>query len=119
MGDGTWYQLIEKVMLMNDDSWDNTVQLTWAWPPSGHDDYDTVDKYTSYDFFVTKGQDIPDCRALNRVFDSGFGDNCGYPFYLWTKQYVYFPVTYDGNESVASAPRKPIRWVRGHVGGGA
>jgi len=31
----------------------------------------------------------------------------GKPFTLWTKDYVYFPLTYNGYDSAGYAPRNP------------
>lgn len=48
-----------------------------------------------------------DEAGLDRVFDSGFGSPEGQPFTLWTTRRVYFPLEYDGAESVGSASRDP------------
>ena len=57
-----------------------------------------------------------DDAGLDRKFDSGFGGPEGLPFTLWTTARVYFPVQYDGAESVASAPRNPCSEAMDHVG---
>jgi hypothetical protein len=54
---------------------------------------------------------------LLKKFDSGYGMPEGCPFTLWTKNRVYFPVTYDGAESVQSVPRNPSSDKSGHFGG--
>lgn len=48
-----------------------------------------------------------DDDGLDKKFDSGFGGSEGEPFTLWTDNYVYFPVVYDGAESCGSVPRNP------------
>lgn len=54
-------------------------------------------------------------EILDVEFEDGFGSPEGKPFTLWTEQRVYFPVEYDGAESVASAPRNPCDEVMEHV----
>ena len=56
-------------------------------------------------------------EALDEEFDDNYGLPCGKPFTLWIENRVYFPVTYDGAESVASVPRAPCDEVVEHVGG--
>lgn len=41
----------------------------------------------------------------------------GLPVLAWTETRVYFPVSYDGVESMASAPRDPTPEGQSHVGG--
>jgi hypothetical protein len=50
-------------------------------------------------------------------FYAGYGSSRGAPFTLWTMARVYFPVTYDGKESVKSVPRDPCDELTDHVGG--
>ncbi len=49
---------------------------------------------------------------------TGYFENCGVPFTAWTEDRVYFPVTYDGDERIGSAPRNPINEATEHFGGG-
>lgn len=58
-----------------------------------------------------------DSDGMTRPFDNGYGCSEGCPFTLWTATRVYFPVTYDGAESVGSAPRNPCAEATRHVGG--
>jgi hypothetical protein len=44
---------------------------------------------------------------LREKFDAGFGGTNGKPFTAWGKDWVYFPLEYDGAESVGHAPRNP------------
>lgn len=55
--------------------------------------------------------------GLNKEFDDGYGLSEGEPFTAWGEKYVYFPVVYDGAESVGSAPRDPSDEKCSHVGG--
>ena len=48
--------------------------------------------------------------------DAGFGIENGPPFTVWTFERVYFPVVYDGAESVRSVSRDPNRVATKHVG---
>lgn len=51
-------------------------------------------------------------------FDSGFGEVEGIPFTAWTEKRVYFPVKYDGSESVSSVARFPDGIPTMHIGMG-
>lgn len=55
---------------------------------------------------------------LDVRFDSGYGLPEGKPFTAWTERRVYFPICYDGAESVGSAPRNPCDEATEHQGGG-
>lgn len=59
----------------------------------------------------------PDEAALDVVFDDGYGGAEGPAFLVWTEEYVYFPVVYDGAEWVGRAPRNPRADGQRHVGG--
>lgn len=54
---------------------------------------------------------------LDVEFDDGFGMPEGKPFTAWTETRVYFPVCYDGAETVSSAPRNPCDEAHNHRGG--
>ena len=55
---------------------------------------------------------------LRRPFPVGFGRVCRSPFTLWTVRHVYFPVSYDGRESVGFLARHPDGRPTAHRGGG-
>lgn len=59
----------------------------------------------------------PDASVLDVEFDDGYGAPEGKPFLIWTEEFVYFPVCYDGSERVGSAPRNPRPEGQSHVGG--
>lgn len=46
-------------------------------------------------------------EQMEAVFDNDFGGPEGCPFTAWTTDRVFFPICYDGLESVGSAPRNP------------
>ena len=55
----------------------------------------------------------------DKKFNCGFGGVEGVPFILYTSNYIYFPVCYDGSEWVESVPRHPDdSWTPRHFGGG-
>lgn len=54
---------------------------------------------------------------LSALFDAGFGSAEGKPFTLWTKRRVYFPVEYDGSETVRSVARNPDEVPTEHISG--
>ena len=57
-------------------------------------------------------------EELDVEFDDSYGIYEGKPFTAWSKEYVYFPVGYDGSESVGRAPRNPRNEICEHFGGG-
>jgi len=57
-------------------------------------------------------------KELDVEFDDEYGSVEGKPFYAWSKDYVYFPVCYDGAESVGAMPRNPSKDEPVHYGGG-
>lgn len=54
---------------------------------------------------------------LTTFFDAGVGSPNGSIFTAWGDKYVYFPVCYDGYESVGYAPRNPCEESTTHQGG--
>ena len=50
-------------------------------------------------------------------FDDGYGGSEGKDFTAWSKDYVYFPVVYDGLEWVGRVPRNPCDQASNHHGG--
>lgn len=60
----------------------------------------------------------PDESVLDVQFDAGYGGTEGPDFLAWSETHVYFPVCYDGAESVGAAPRNPTSKGQPHVGGG-
>jgi len=55
-------------------------------------------------------------EELDVEFDISFGLKEGKPFTAWSKDWVYFPVQYDGSEWVTSVPRNPCEYKTEHVG---
>lgn len=55
--------------------------------------------------------------GLDTEFDDGYGGPEGDFFTLWTDEYVYFPIVYDGAEWCGSAPRNPCNVALSHQGG--
>ncbi|MDP2371897.1 hypothetical protein [Rhodoferax sp.] len=55
---------------------------------------------------------------MTNEFDAGYGGVRGCPFTVWTKTSVYFPLCYDGAESVGRVSRNPDGKPTGHQGGG-
>ena len=51
-------------------------------------------------------------------FDATYGNIEGRPFTVWTQRRVYFPVGYDGRESVGSVSRNIDMQPTSHIGGG-
>lgn len=71
----------------------------------------TRDKFEHLQFVIDEGE-------LDRKFDNGFGGEEGAPFTAWSKDFVYFPICYDGSEWVGYAPRNPCDVKMAHQGGG-
>ena len=55
---------------------------------------------------------------MAKEFDSGYGGTEGCAFTVWTTRSVYFPICYDGAESVGRAARNPDGKPTEHQGGG-
>lgn len=74
--------------------------------------------------FIAVGEDLLSWqKALQNPqfkswFHPGFGGVEGVAFTAWSKDWVYFPVCYDGKEWVARVPRNPCTHITEHVGGG-
>lgn len=56
-------------------------------------------------------------EELKRKFYDGYGREEGASFTAWGKKWVYFPISYDGSESVGRAPRNPCDISMHHQGG--
>ena len=56
-------------------------------------------------------------EEMNRQFDGGYGGSEGTPFTAWSRDWVFFPVVYDGSEWVGYAPRNPCDIKTKHQGG--
>jgi len=73
----SWLDLISEEMNEHNDSWESFVSCTLTIP------------------------------ELVVPFSNGYGGPEGEPFCLWTKNRVYFPLEYDGEEGVGSVSREP------------
>jgi hypothetical protein len=56
-------------------------------------------------------------KELEEEFNSGYGGSEGRHFTAWGKNWVYFPIVYDGAEWVGHAPRNPCNISMAHQGG--
>jgi hypothetical protein len=54
---------------------------------------------------------------IDDEFEDGYGGTQGCEFQLWTTNYVYFPICYDGSEWVGSANRHVVNASLAHQGG--
>ena len=52
---------------------------------------------------------------MTNEFDDGFGTAEGIPFTVWTHNTVYFPVEYDGSDTVGSVARNPDGKATVHI----
>ena len=69
------------------------------------------DKFESLSINIKEG-------GLDEEFDDGFGLEMGCHFTAWSDDWVYFPLSYDGEEWCGSVPRYPTSNVRmEHQGG--
>ena len=75
------------------------------------------------DAFKTTGDTLESIETtlsaeeLEKEFDNGYGGAEGSEFTAWSKDWVYFPVVYDGVEWVGYAPRNPCEIETEHWGG--
>ena len=90
-----WYQLIERQLEKVGDSFQNFIALYYKGKFLIN-----VDKMTEL--------------LKENIFDSTYGHLDGLPFTLWTNEYVYFPLKYDGSEYVGFAPRNPAMMSMDH-----
>lgn len=56
-------------------------------------------------------------EEMLKMFDADYGSPEGIPFTDWSRKYVYFPLCYDGSESVGFVSRKPDGKPTDHWGG--
>lgn len=84
----TWHELISKSLQDNKESWDDVESMI---PKKG--------------------------KWLEYLFDDDSFSIEGVPFTIWTKNNVYFPACYDGNEWVESVSRNPNNIPTKHIGG--
>jgi len=54
---------------------------------------------------------------MKENFSSGYGGTEGVAFTAWGKNWVYFPICYDGAEWIGHAPRNPCDTSMEHQGG--
>lgn len=59
-----------------------------------------------------------DEAGLKEEFDADYGEKSGKPFTAWGVNWVYFPLSNDGLESVGHAPRNPCKIAMEHQGNG-
>jgi len=84
----TWRELIAEAMELNGETWDDVDSI--ALEPGD---------------------------SLDVEFDNGYGGEEGCKFTVWTENYVYFPLCYDGSEWCGSASRNPNDVAMSHQGG--
>jgi len=78
---------------------------------------DKIEQVAVNDQLMTWRKALKD-PAFTKWFYEGFGNADGEPFTAWSKEWVYFPVQYDGRESVGRVPRNPCAIMTEHFGGG-
>ena len=96
----TWRELIEQTMEENGDDWSNVVEYKLA-------------KNT----WEEGDQTLLPPEELDRDFHCSYGGTEGAFFTLWSREFVYFPICYDGAEWCGSAPRNPCNVALEHQGG--
>ena len=98
----TWKQLIQEKMEDNSETYAD-IEYQSAIPQWRELLYDLRQSDTNWD-------------AVE--FDNGHGDLAGFSFIVYTKNWIYFPVCYNGSEWVGSVPRNPNPdWQPDHFGG--
>lgn len=84
-----------------DEDWLDDIKNNLVWFK-----YEEQEEYKTLDFL------------LNRKFDAGYGLPEGLSFIIITKEWIYFPSTYDGSECVERMPRNPNEDFEPiHIGG--
>lgn len=59
----------------------------------------------------------PEGIDLDKEFYDGYGGHEGEAILIWTEDFVYFPMVYDGAEWLERVPRNPTTEGQFHVGG--
>ena len=95
----TWPDLLASRLIDNGETLDDIVAWKFA---QGHDKW----TYTNGSIVWASDVSFPSEEFLVE-FDDDYGSSQGIPFYVWTKEFVYFPGVYDGSEWVDSVPRNP------------
>lgn len=113
----TWKELFLRERQRVADA-SSVVAWTTATPIADNDTIEWESEDDSADSTVQGATDPADETWFNAPFDGGYGSPEGCPFTLWTVDFVYFPICYDGAEWVGSAPRNPRNEASGHQGGG-
>lgn len=108
-GETSWLEMLTEVMI-NDYFHADQKLFSPGWE-------DTIEMVAINSKLLTWEQAQSD-EDLNKPFDYTFGIVCGVPFTAWSAKWVYFPVQYDGRESIGRAPRNPCNYANEHVGGG-
>lgn len=101
----TWRELITIELKYHNDSFEKCQECVWGMAKALPFEDEITTKSATFDEF------------LDREFDGGYGLPEGEPFTLWTETRVYFPVVYDGAESVRSVPIHQTGEVTNHIGG--
>ena len=91
----TWKQLITYEMDNNDESWDDIVEVRLEDSDDSYDDW-IIEKFIDGDGWW-----------YDVEFYNGHGGREGIAFGIWTKDWIYFPIEYDGSEGVKSLPLHP------------
>ena len=97
----SWQSMVERVMDRNGESMADIVGWT-----VGNDSWDQS----------VSGEFQPLPNEFHREFYPDYGEPEGTPFRIWTARYVYFPLSYDGQESVDAIPRHPTPDTPVHYG---
>ena len=100
----SWQDMLDVALTNNNESKDDIVMANISTPTdewdTDHDDYGVA-------------------ASFDRQFHSGFGGTEGDYFTVWTNDWVYFPICYDGAESVGRIRRNPTKdYTARHQGGG-
>lgn len=100
----TWRQLILLEMENHHETWDDVVDSVMA---------------VQYYEWETESEFAHE-PSFDRSFNNDYGGTNGDWFTVWTTNFVYFPVCYDGAEWAGSVQRNPVepKIANKHVGGG-
>ena len=104
----TWKKIIRSEMMYRDDKWENIRHVSL---PSRQD--------ISWKTVMCERFLDSDVEWCDVEFDAGLDCQEGIPFCVWTNDWVYFPVVYDGAQWVGGIPLNPDpNYVPTSYGGG-
>ena len=114
MSNTTWKKEILEEMAEHDDAWENILSVSLP-------EIEGIIGDEARKWFCTKPLQPNAKRWFDVEFDAGFGAIEALAFNIWTRDRIYFSLTYDGSQWCGSLPLNPYFYGRErpkNLGGG-